>query len=237
MKQGGTWYWFVVWFTRRIIFGLTGGTTVKGLENIPKTGPVIIAPVHVSHLDPMLVGCTSPRVLRFMAKEELFKGIFGWLLRSLNSFAVKRGASDTAAIRLALGTLQEGGALMLFPEGTRGDAKTMGEFQAGVAMMAKKSNAQVVPVGIGGSAEMFPKGGKLKRGHLTIIYGEPFTFDQMVKEHGKKEARDAFNAHLMQRIQSLCQEAGLTLAIRNASEASTQPPDPRPGTEAENSLP
>lgn len=224
MNRGNAWYWTVVFVTRRIIFGLLGGTTVRGLENVPKTGSVILAPVHVSYIDPMLVGCTSPRALRFMAKEELFKGLLGWLLRSVGSFAVKRGETDTSAIRYALETLQEGNALMLFPEGTRGDAQTLGPFQPGVAMMAKKTNAQVVPVGIGGSEKMLPKGGKLRRARLTIVYGEPFTYQELEGQFGKKEAREAFNQKLKEEIHRLSVQAGMPLLPLPGPQTKTDDP-------------
>lgn len=214
MNRGTAWYWFVVNFTRRCIFGVLGGTTVKGLDNVPKDGPVILAPIHVSYIDPMLVGCTSPRALRFMAKEELFKGILGWFLRSVGSFAVKRGGADSSAIRYAMQTLEEGNALMLFPEGTRSDGVTMGAIQSGVGMMAKKTGAQVVPIGIGGTVKMLPRDRKsLKRARLTIIYGKPFTYDEATSGASRTEAKSVFANRIAEEIQKLSAEAGMTLAL------------------------
>lgn len=215
----------MVFFTRRILFALMGGTTVRGLENVPKTGPVILAPVHVSYTDPMLVGCTSPRMLRFMAKEELFKGPLGWILRSLRSFPVKRGGNDTGAIRLALKTLQEGGALMLFPEGTRGDGTHLGDLQSGVTLMAKKSGAQVVPVGIGGTFQMLPRHrSRPKRSRLTIVYGKPFSYQDTPDPQ-------AFTERLKQDLLRLSQEAGMPLDLKTAPETADPTPDHRPATE------
>lgn len=222
MNRGNAWYWFVVWFTRRVFFGLLGGTTVLGLENIPATGAVLLAPVHVSYLDPMLVGCTSTRALSFMAKEELFKPPLGWILRSLGSFPVKRGGADKGAISHAIQELEKGNALMMFPEGTRGDGVHLSEIQSGVLLLAKKSGAQVVPVGISGTHGMWPKGrSKIKRGHSTIVYGVPFTFEEIESVHGKA-AKDVFTKRLEDELIRYSLEAGLRLEPRTALKSADQ---------------
>lgn len=212
MKREGTlWYRFVSWLMRVGYLGLMGGVRVHGMENVPMSGAVIIAPVHVSFLDPPVLGGVCPRSLRFMAKEELFKGPLGALIRSLGAFPVKRGATDTAAVRLAIEELGKGRALIMFPEGQRGDAVTMQPIQSGMAMLAKKTGAQVVPVGLGGTNIMWPRGSKkIRRARITVVFGRPFTYAD-IKAGDDKEARRLFAERLGSDILRLTNEAGLPL--------------------------
>src|SRR5690606_17349628 len=97
-----------------------GGVRVYGRENVPRTGPVIIAPNHVSMLDPPLVGWITPRVLRVMAKQELFgtsslpRRAFDYFIRSIGTFPVQRGRPDRKALRTAMAVLRRGNGLLLF---------------------------------------------------------------------------------------------------------------------------
>ncbi len=95
-----------------------------------------------------------------MSEDGLFKGLLGWILKSVGSFPVKRGSSDKQAIQHAINLLVNGNALMMFPEGTRNNGKTLGEIQAGISLFARKSNALVVPIGISGSGKNVSKGTK-----------------------------------------------------------------------------
>src|SRR5436190_23431548 len=113
------WYAFILRLVRNGFFRLTtGGLRSVGEENIPKTGAVIFAPNHVSNLDPPAVACgTNKRQLAFMAKEELFKGLFGKLIASVGAYPVKRGEGDTESIRRRIELLEQGRAVLVFPEG------------------------------------------------------------------------------------------------------------------------
>lgn len=228
--ERSTWYALVLRLVRNGFFRIcTGGLQSYGEENIPKTGPVIFAPNHLSNLDPPAVACgTNKRQLAFMAKEELFKGIFGKLIASVGAFKVRRGESDTESIRMALALLEQGRALLVFPEGTRGNGKQMGPFNRGVAMLAKRSGAAVVPIGVVGTHIVAPKGGKgLKRHLITVAYGKPFTYEEIaVKEAPERDNRERFAKELENRIIALCAAHGLEL--KSAESGSPQPlrPDP-----------
>lgn len=223
-KHYDGWYRFVNWLVRTVYFGaVTGGLESVGRENIPKTGAVIIAPIHVSHLDPPATGCAMPqRRLRFMAKEELFKGIFGKIIFSLGAFPVHRGEGDTEAIRKSLAMLEEGEALLVHPEGTRGDGVHMNPINKGTAMLAKRSGAPVVPVGIIGSNIVMPRGAKGKRHRIKVVFGKPFTYADVVATTGnEKLAREAFSKTLAERIRQLCNENGFEVlpALESVPEA------------------
>lgn len=203
------WYGFVRWVVRIFFFRGTGGFSILGLENVPLTGPLIVSPNHVSHLDPPATACSMPRPITFMAKAELFDHkLFGWLIRSLGSFPVRRGEGDTEAIRTALKLLEQGKAVLMFPEGTRGGGTRLLPFNKGVAMIAKRSGAQVLPVGISGTHRRWPKGGKLKWGKVTVAYGKPFKFEEVAKGETEAEKRESFSRTLEERILELCRVGG-----------------------------
>lgn len=162
---------------------------IKGAENIPDNGAVIIASNHVSNLDPLLLGAALPRRVHFMAKEELFKTpIIGWICRTLGAFPVRRGASDRNAIKKAFNILKQGKMLAIFPEGTRSKDGTLRQLAPGTMMIAAKSDAALVPVVIKGCASWrnpFPK--------IVIRFGQPIPIKP---EHQTKDGM----AKLSQRL-------------------------------------
>lgn len=166
-----------------------------------------------------------------MAKKELFTFWLGPLIRSLGAFPVSRGDGDSGAIRTALEELKAGNALIMFPEGRRGDAQNIQRLEPGVMMLAKRSNAAVLPVGISGSQRMLPRGSFFpKRHRVTVVFGEPFHYQDFVHEgRSDKETRELFMAELEERIVSACKEAGLDLAAhptpKSVSERSSQTSD------------
>ncbi len=216
------WYRFVLWVVRWLFFGATGGMRIKGRKNIPWQGPLIVAPNHTSNLDPPATACAIHRQVTFMAKADLFRvPIFGALIRSLGSFAVHRGEADTEAVRLALKLLGEGKAVLVFPEGTRGDGRTMLPVNRGVALLAKRSGAPVLPVGIAGTHRKMPRGKSFpKFGRVTVAFGEPFLYSDVAAHASEAENREAFAVHLESRILALCAQAGLEL---KAAESCPRP--------------
>jgi 1-acyl-sn-glycerol-3-phosphate acyltransferase len=156
---------------------------------VPATGPVLIVSNHVSVLDPPLVGGSSPRPLFFMAKEELFRiPLFGRLIRSLNARPVRRDGSDMRALKAALALLQEGRAILVFPEGTRGEeGRPPRAGKPGVGMLAVLSGAPVVPVYVSGSGNALPRGRALPRlAKVRVTFGPPLIFKTEGKAEGKR---------------------------------------------------
>lgn len=135
------------------------GFKVEGLEHLPVEGAVIIAGNHVSNWDPIMVAMAINRPVHFMGKAELFNHkILGKLLTALNAFQVKRGSADRQAIRHALKVLEEGKALGIFPEGTRNNTGHEIKTQSGMAFLALRSGATIVPVACIGTNTKFPLG-------------------------------------------------------------------------------
>lgn len=208
IEHGDSVYRSVRWLVRNLVFQPLGGFRVEGIENVPRRGPLIVAANHVSFADPPAVACAMPRPVRFMAQAGLFRPpLFGPLIRRLGAFPVHRGEPDKAAIRRAIELLDEGWALLIFPEGQRGDGKHLGEANRGVELLAKKSGAPILPVGIIGTRRWLPKGAKLPRPtRITVRFGHPFAW----MNDGD------FRSNLMLRISALC---GVALAQPPAKEA------------------
>lgn len=149
---------------------------IEGVERIPAEGPVIIAMNHVAWVDTLLAALRCPRPFQYMAKIELFRiPIIGFLIRRWGAFPVNRGASDREALRTAERVLAEKKLLVIFPEGHRTRGGPLLPGQPGAALIALRTGAPIVAVGISGTHRVF-KG--LRYGpfapRVTIRYSEPF---------------------------------------------------------------
>jgi 1-acyl-sn-glycerol-3-phosphate acyltransferase len=180
-------------------------TRILGAENLPPEGGFVLAGNHVSYLDPVLLWCASARPTHFIAKQELFDAVgVGWLLRRVWAFPIKRASADREAIGRATALLKHGEPVGIFPEGTRqaagaADAEP-GEAHAGVAFIAVRSDAPVVPVGISGTERALPRGAWFPRfPRVTIYYGAPVRPEEFAAL-GRKERLGAMTAEIMRRI-------------------------------------
>ena len=170
---------------------------IRGLENIPKKGPVIICSNHISLLDPPVIGALLNRRIYFMAKEELFKNPFLRLLlgTGLGAFPVKRGTADLSAIKTALTYLKKGKAIGIFPEGTRSKTGQLQKAEPGVAMLAIKGNAPVVPIAIKGRYGLFSK--------IIINIGKPMNFDKYANSRLSSQQLFVIGEEIMKEIAKL----------------------------------
>jgi len=225
------WYAFVRWLVRTFYLKTHGGYRVVDAHHVPAKGPLIIACVHMSDLDPPAAACALKRPLHPMAKEELFHGVFGLLVRSLGAFPVRRGEIDPEAIRKAVTKLEAGDSLLIFPEGTRNDGEYMLPLNRGIALLAKRTNAAVVPVGLVGTNIVMPKGKSRKpEKHLiTVAYGKPFTYEEVATGKNERENREIFTQELERRILALCNEHGNPIKSASCIESSPKKADPAPG--------
>ena len=150
-----------------------------GTENVPAHGPVLLVANHSSVLDPPLIGGASDRQLTYLAKAELFKiPLFGALIHGLNARPVRREGADPGALRTAKRVLEEGGALLVFPEGTRGNEGVIRPAKPGAGLLAVSSGAAVVPVYVRGSGRAWPRGRRLPRpAKVTVTFGKPLRFE------------------------------------------------------------
>jgi len=182
----------LTWLFLRVLFHTLLRWRVYGSRNVPASGPVIVACNHVSNLDPPVVAVGMWRPGTFMAKEELFGNpLFTWYITRLNAFPVKRGTADRAALKRSLEFLEQGRALVMFPEGTRSETGELREPEMGVGMIVYRSGAPVVPVYIDGTDRVLPKGGGVRLARISITYGEPIRFDP---PEGRKAGREEYEA-------------------------------------------
>lgn len=171
-----------------------------GSENVPAHGPLIVACNHVSYLDPPVMGCLCPRRISYMAKKELFEvPLLGTMIRALGAYSVDRRGSATAAIKRSLQVLETGGAVGIFPEGTRNRAGTVPP-QTGVALLASLAHVPVVPACIRGSDRA------LRLGRIEVAFGAPLALPA-----GRKATREdlaKFTADIMNAIEVLAGSIG-----------------------------
>jgi 1-acyl-sn-glycerol-3-phosphate acyltransferase len=167
----------------RLVLKSTARVRVRGLENVPHDGPLILVSNHISNADPPLVfgwltGALG-RQMHILAKEALFVGPVGWFFRRNGIHPVKAGGSDIEAYRVAKGVLDRGEVLCVFPEGTRSPTGVLQEPKPGVAMLATRSGVPILPVGISGSDQFLGRGKKMPRfgARIDIRVGEPFTLE------------------------------------------------------------
>jgi 1-acyl-sn-glycerol-3-phosphate acyltransferase len=179
-------------------FRLAWRRKVRGLENVPPFGtPTIFAANHRSLSDPSNVGSSLPYPIFYFAKEELFHvPLLGWWLIHVNAFPVRRKEHDVAAFKTAIDVLEIGGGLMLFPEGGRRlDPARQWKAKAGVGMLACKTGACVVPVGIKNSDRF------TKLAPLEVSFGAPL---YPPKDAGRDDYQKLTD-DVMVRIKELCQ--------------------------------
>ena len=148
---------------------------VIGRENLPAEGPFILAPVHRSYLDWLIVARVTRRRMRYIAKAELWKSKpVGQLLEALGAFPVNRSGADREALERCRTVLAGGEPLVMFPEGTRRSGQEVTDLREGVAYLAMRAGVPVVPVGIGGSERAMPRGSVIPRPHrVTVVVGRP----------------------------------------------------------------
>jgi 1-acyl-sn-glycerol-3-phosphate acyltransferase len=154
---------------------------VRGRENVPRCGGMIIAPNHISYLDPPVAGSALDRQIFFMAKVELFRiPGFRWLIREYGAFPVRRGVADRTALRWAEQLLLAGEGVMVFPEGTRSPDGRLMPAERGIAMLALRTGAPVVPVGVDGTDRTLPCHSFILRpAKIRVNIGPPLTFDDL----------------------------------------------------------
>lgn len=165
----------------RSIFRINGGLEVKGIENIPMEGGVIVASNHISYLDPPLLGAIIPRKATFMARKGLFDiriPLVRWFIHHY-AFPVDREKTLPSTIKEALRRLKNGELLVIFPEGRRSETGGLLEGKKGIGLIVSRSRVAVVPTLIQGTDKALPVGGRwLKKAKISVIFDRPLYFSE-----------------------------------------------------------
>lgn len=223
----------VVAFGGRVFARAMSRVSIEGaLDEIPRDGPLIIAANHASNFDAPAVGAwLIPRLgrrIHWLGKRELFAWpIVGWVAANGGVHPVDRDSADVEAFRLASRILDGGHVLFVFPEGTRSPDGALQEARDGVALLALRSGAPIVPIGIGGSDRVWPKGQRFPHpgGHVVVRVGRPFRpADELPAGTDRKAAKTLVTRMIMERIAVLLpvRQRGVYGAAKGAE------PDPMP---------
>ncbi len=207
----------------------------EGLDRIPRTGPVILAINHVSNFDAVVSGAWITPALRhrrihWLGKRELFDWPFvGWLAAHGGVHPVDRGSADVEAFRLAIRILEAGDVLLIFPEGTRSPTGELQEAKDGLATLALRTGAMIVPIGVNNSDAVWAKGRKLPspfpRRTITVRIGEPFTANEVVPAGTERRAAKAVaTAAIMRRIAALLEPRHQGVYASAVHEETTSEP-------------
>jgi 1-acyl-sn-glycerol-3-phosphate acyltransferase len=179
-----TFMYYLGWSSFRLLYATYFRWRVYNPERVPLKGPVILASNHASYLDPPLVGSGIHRAINYLARDTLFRfPVVGWVLRKWNSVPVDREGGGAAGLKAILDRLLDGGAIILFPEGTRTRDGKLQPARSGIGLTVIKSNATVIPVRVFGTFEAF--GRHMKRPHphrVGVKYGRPINFDKLRAE-------------------------------------------------------
>jgi len=173
---------------------------VKGRENVPSQGPVLVVANHLNLADPPLLGVSLGRKVVFMAKEELFRSRFiVYFIRGLGAFPVHRGQLDRKALRQADQLLANGLALVMFPEGMRSRSGRLRPAFPGSALIARRSGVPILPVGITGTERIKGIAWLLRRPQIIVNIGRPFHLPPASSQSTKVELARLTN-YIMGRI-------------------------------------
>jgi 1-acyl-sn-glycerol-3-phosphate acyltransferase len=216
---------------RGLVAGLTRVRIEGAVDEIPRQGPVIIASNHASNLDvPVIASSIMPRTGRrwqWLGKRELFDWpVVGTVARHGGVHAVDRAAGDVEAYRLAKRILDEGHVLFVFPEGTRSRDGRLQRAHDGAAVLALRTGAPIVPLGVTGSYERWPRGQKLPHpgGRVTVRVGSPFRLaDELPAGLDRRAAVPVATDLIMRRIAALVPPGQRGLYAEPAEAASPEP--------------
>jgi len=186
-------------------FSICYDYSVSGMHNVPLRGSVIFAANHVSFYDPPAIGAKVLRHINYFARDTLFRGLFGKGLEKLDVIPVAREHAEVKSLKNIFRALKSGGAVAIYPEGTRSLDGNLMPPKAGAGMIACKSGATVVPTRVFGTYEVFGRHHKLPRfgGPIHIVYGRPMTLAEIDPGKDHPERYLEASRRIMARIAEL----------------------------------
>jgi 1-acyl-sn-glycerol-3-phosphate acyltransferase len=215
---------FLIWLVAKILWRIS----FEGLQNIPRTGAFVMAPVHRSFIDFGLASAATRRPMGYMGKESIWRNKYmGAFITHLGAYPVNRGAPDRESLRRTLAILDSGKPLVLFPEGTRRSGPAIEHLHEGAAYVASRAGVPIIPVGIGGSERALPKGKALPRlVRIHVLVGEPLMPAPIAEgaRHPSRRAIRELTMQLQHVLQDLFDRAQRTAGVE-VPVNQTAPPD------------
>lgn len=197
------WFYYVGRVLVRMLLILLTRWRVRGKENIPSQGPLLVVANHLNLTDPPLLGVSLSRKVIFMAKEELFRSrLIGYFMRGFGAFPVHRGKLDREALRQADQSLAQGLALVMFPEGKRSRHAQLQPAFPGSTLIALHSGVPILPIGITGTEKIKGLTWLLRRPQITVNIGHPFYLPPVSSKLTKAKLTELTNS-IMGRIAGL----------------------------------
>lgn len=196
-------------------FGTLYSIRATGRSNLPASGGALLISNHLSYLDVFVLGTLLPRPLNYVARSTLFLPILGALIRSVGGFPIQREGMGAEGLKETLRRLRRGGIVVLFPEGTRSVDGEMGELKSGIAMLAQRAKVPVIPTGLAGTFESYPRGRLFPRPFpIRIHYGPPIAPEQIAGLDSETTTRllsDRMRESQAEARRGLAGDLGLTL--------------------------
>ncbi len=207
--------YYLGWRCFRLLFRCYFRARYVNAERVPLSGPVIVACNHASYFDPPLVGSGLRRQMNYLARENLFRfPVMGWVLRQWQVVPVDREGCGAKGLKAILDRLLKGGAILVFPEGTRSRDGGLQAPRAGVGLTVIKSNAPVVPVRTFGTFRAYGRHLRWPRPYpLAVKYGQPLLFEEL-----RAEARTCPKERLKQIYSQVADEIMAAIAGLEAVE-------------------
>ena len=190
-------------FMMRNALRIFGDWQVEGRECVPPRGGLIVVSNHQSNMDPPLIMASLPRRVHFMAKRGIFNGpILSFLLKAYGAFPLNRAGGDLQAIQWSLKMLDDGAAIGMFPEGTRSPGG-MRKGIPGIAMIALKSGAPILPMGMTGTERTGPPWQvAMPKGEFRVKIGQPFSLPNIEGRVGREQLQSMTDM-IMERVAAL----------------------------------
>jgi 1-acyl-sn-glycerol-3-phosphate acyltransferase len=173
--------WIVLQIMLRVLCTLWLGYRARGVDKIPATGGGLFLINHQSFLDPILVALPLSRTVSFLARDSLYRiPVLRWLIRRFLTIPISRNTASSAAMRETVRRMQHGFLVAVFPEGTRSNDGSVGEFKSGFVAIVRRCTLPVYPVGIAGANEALPRGSWfVKPTRVRVVFGDPLTPEEI----------------------------------------------------------
>ncbi len=218
-RRGSTWTYTLVRIILSVPTVLVYRLRVRGRKNVPREGPLVLAPNHFSQMDHFFAGVYLRRKIRFMAKSQLFgPPVLTYVYKHGGVFPVRRGHHDEEAFKTAYELLDQGEMLLVYAEGGRSRTGELGQPKPGIGRIALESGAPIVPVAIYGSAGV-RRWKRLRFPKVTVEFGEPLSFP--VEAEPSRERQLEAAGEIFARVKSMYNE----LATRSGARSESRTPD------------